>query len=424
VNASVRDIIVRASARWIRGRGRRDAIAAGLLAALLSGCVTVSEEPRGERRQYSGVVGAGGERQVVRDAQGRATGRTYNKRVVAEVQPRGTIPYDNETLPVVSPDGRYIATQAGFAPELDTVLARPGASIPHTSRVEIYRLPSTGADPPELQAVVQDPVVLGRACSADGVLVEAPRPGGARWIGLAAWETGEITWLVQDNAAVAAFATFGPRGQLAWSTRPIEGGPFDLAVRRGGQEWRMTAGGGQWLMPSYTGDGDGLFALLLRGDRLDAVHMDASSEQRMRQSIRPTPLAVSGATLNTAYQTLVANQAMVNGPSHDGALTFFHPSQLRAAVWKPPASPVLLPEESFAAVVDRNDPQFVLVSTPDGLLRVRISDTYDRIELFSGVLVPRSTIANDRPYILLQTMTPNEIGILVMAMLSPDQSQW
>jgi hypothetical protein len=423
VKTATSDIADRREQRRFRRRPACRAIAAALSAWILFGCVTVNESPRGERRQYSGVIGAGGERQIVRDGQGQERGQTYNKRVVAEVQPRGQIPYDNETLPIVSPDGRYIATQAGFAPALDAVLARPDAPIPHTSRVEIYRLPGAGAEPPELQAVVSDPVVLGRGCDQNGVLVEAPRPGGARWIGLASWETGEITWLVRNDSTVAAFATLGPRGQLAWSTRPIEGGRFDLAVRRGGEEWLMNAGGGAWLMPTYSGDGDGLFALLLRGDRLDAVHMDASSEQRMRQSMRPTVLATSGATDNTAYQTLTAHQATV-GLSSGGALTFFHPSRLRAAVWKPPASPVLLPEESFAAVVDRDDPSYVLASTPDGLLRVRLSDTYDRIELFPGVLVPRPTAASDRPYLLLQTMAPNEIGVFVMAMLPPDQSEW
>ena len=45
----------------------------------------------------------------------------------AGVLPLGAVPFDNMTLPLVSPDGRYVATQIGVAPPWSTILAEPDA---------------------------------------------------------------------------------------------------------------------------------------------------------------------------------------------------------------------------------------------------------------------------------------------------------
>ena len=60
--------------------------------------------------------------------------------VRAEVLPMGVVPYDNMTLPIVSPSGRFLATQSGVDPTWETILAEPGASVPQATVVEIYEL--------------------------------------------------------------------------------------------------------------------------------------------------------------------------------------------------------------------------------------------------------------------------------------------
>lgn len=346
-------------------------------------------------------------------------GRTRTAGVTAIVQDLGTIPYDNMTLPLVSPDGRYVATHRGVAPDWPTILAEPDAAVPTTTRIEIYRLGESEDEAPQLKTIVDEAALLGRACTREGFLVEAPRENGSRWIGIAAWETGLVRWLVSDDSAVNAFATLREDGALAFSSRPIDGEQFDLIVRTRGAEWRLPGQGGSWLMPTWSGSGDGLFALLLRGEALDVVHMIASDAAQVRRTIRPLPLAASGANLDTAYQTL--NTAVVT-PARGGAagdqLTFFHPSRFRAAVWAPPDVPVLLDRDSLAAVIDSDDPRYALVTRSGRLIRRRIADEegLDRIDIIEGTHVPRVTAAEERPYLLLR---PSEgvIGVLGLRLL-------
>jgi hypothetical protein len=335
----------------------------------------------------------------------RRAGQTRTAGVTAVVYDLGTIPYDNMTLPLVSPDGRYIATHRGVAPDWSTLLAGPNASVPATTRVEIYRLGESEDEAPQLKAIVDEAAILGRACTSEGFLVEAPRENGSRWIGLASWETGLVRWLVADDNAVNAFATVREDGALAFSSRPIDGAEFDLIVRKGGAEWRLPGQGGDWLMPTWSGAGDGLFALLLRGESLDLVHMIASSAEEVRRTIRPLPLASSGATIDTAYQTLNATVVTtVTGSAGRDQLTFFHPSRLRAAVWAPPDVPVLLDRDSLAAVIDTEDPDYVLVTRTRQLILRRIVDErgLDRIDVIDGTHVPRATADEERPYVLLR----------------------
>jgi hypothetical protein len=414
-----------------------------ILILLFAGGCTTSVEPVqplvGKRKVEAGVIDATGRRRVVSSDSGGGidsetglpeitpAGQTYVSRIRTEVQPRGTIPYDNETLPLVSPDGRHIATQAGFAPDVDTLLARPGAAPPFLTRIEVYVLPDSGDKRPRFVTSVAESVLLGRACDDAGFLIEAPREDGSRWIGKASWSSGEITWLVSDNTAVSAFATLGPSGRLAWSTRPVGSGDeqFDLVVRHGERQWILPGRGDSWVMPTFSGEGDGLFALLLRADQLDLVHFNADSLDSMHDTLRRIPLATDGASLYVAYMTVSAHTTFAEGLGPGtGALIYFHPAQLRVAVWKPPDPPVLLDQRSIAAAIHRKNPMYVLVATTKGVLIRAIDDQHNRIDLFPGMLVPRATRAEDRPYILIQSKLDNELGIFVMQLLSPDEGVW
>ena len=354
----------------------------------------------------------------------RRAGQSYTAGVTAHVKPLGPIPYDNMTLPLVSPDGRYVATHRGLAPNWATLLAEPGAPLPTTTRIEIYRLPESDAEEPQTQAIVDEAALLGRACTREGFLIESPRENGSRWIGLASWETGTVQWLISDDSAVSAFASLDEDGRLAWSSRPVGGEHFDLMVRQGGDEWRLPGQGGDWLMPTWSGAGDGLFALLLRGETLDVAHMIASSAADVRRTIRPLPLATTRATIDTAYQTLNATVVTTTGRrAVRDRLTFFHPSRLRAAIWEPPAAPVVLDPKSLTAVIDQDEPAYALVATADKLIRRRIVDEagIDRIDVIAGTQVPRATASEMRPYILLE---PSEgvIGVTGLILVSVEET--
>lgn len=354
--------------------------------------------------------------QLFEEPIGRKAGTTYISSVAVEVQPRGTMPYDNMTLPVVSPDGRYLATQIGLPPTWETILAEPGAAVPDTSRIEIYELGFDSADPPQPVAIVDEPAVLGRSVSDRGFLVESPRPNGARWIGLANWETGSVEWLVRDDGRVSAFATLGPMGQLAWSSRAVNGEQWDLMAmaQPGGEAWRLPGSNGQWLFPTWSGVGDTLFVLLLREDALDAVFMDGSSLAQVRRTLRSVPLATDGATIDTAYQTVSAVPVMNDVP-HGGRaqFAFYHPSRFGAAVWEPPAPPTLLERLSLAAVVDPRNPDFALLVNDNQLKYRKIDDRFAFVDLLAGLQIPRLTRSELRPYILLNPLD-GEVAVTVI----------
>ncbi|MFN7022585.1 MAG: hypothetical protein ACK4WH_14845, partial [Phycisphaerales bacterium] len=85
-------------------------------------------------------------------------------------------------------------------------------------------------------------VVLGRAADNLGFLVEAPQNSGSRWIGRAAWRSGEVEWLVRDSGkgapVVNAHAALANDGALAYVRRDIDAPAFQLVLRtRTGAAW-------------------------------------------------------------------------------------------------------------------------------------------------------------------------------------------
>ena len=333
-------------------------------------------------------------------------------RVQAEIAPCGTVPYDMQSLPLVSPDARYIATQTQVSPTWATVLARHDAEVPLATRVEIYALDTVSG--PSRIAFVDQPVVLGRSFNREGFLVEAPNPDGSRWIGLAAWDTGEIEWLV-TGSDVNAFACLGPDGRLAWNRRDVDGpeDEFELVVRHGDQEWALPAEEESWLMPTWTGRGDSLVALVLDEGNLSAVHASARDHAALGQSRRSIHLAAHASVL-TAYQTI---GAQVHSPDVETAeqFVFHHPAKARMAVWHPrrgsSASLTFLDSNTFAAVLEGED--HALVTTEKHLMWQSLREVDLQRQLIAGLQVPRATSADHWQYILLSPID-GAIGVTAM----------
>lgn len=211
--------------------------------------------------------------------------------VQIDLRPLGSMPTDGVTMPIVSPDGRFVAVQTGVAPDLQTALARPGARPPLASRVALYRV-----DPRGLVRLGESEggLVLGRSSDALGVLVESARPDGARWVGRLAWSTLDIEWLVQDGN-VNAFAVMGRDGTLVYSSRPIPERRFDLVIRRGGTTRRIPADGVRsFVFPALADDGSRVFAFALRDGVVELAAADPSSDDALKQSLSRTFLTDRG----------------------------------------------------------------------------------------------------------------------------------
>ena len=121
----------------------------------------------------------------------------------------GSVDYDMLALPLVSPDGRFIAVESGVAPTWPMLLADPNADPSSATRINIWTIDPINRTMAQ-HLTLDQPLLLGRGSNNDGFLVESIQPNGSRWIGLVDWNSGKISWLVR-NEHINTQAAFGPR---------------------------------------------------------------------------------------------------------------------------------------------------------------------------------------------------------------------
>ncbi|HRP63759.1 MAG TPA: hypothetical protein PK400_10730 [Phycisphaerales bacterium] len=405
------------------------ALAAGV--CLATGCETAPKQS--ENRSFSGTRASGDARPAPRQPGGapaavpndpesmlRPAGQLMTTRVRAGVLPRGVIPYDDLTLPVVSPDGRFIATQTGVPPTWPTILAEHDALPPIASRIEIYNIEGRT---PQFVASPDMPLLLGRNADMHGFLVESPQEDGSRWIGHVAWTTGLLTWLVDDEF-VNAFAVLGPDGRLAWCRRSVDENNFELVAHHRDSTWTIPSQGESWLMPMWCGTragGFALFAFALRAGYLDVAFIPAIESANARQTMRRFTIGEE-VTVFSAYQAVSAQTNSVTGFTEE--IVFFHPRSWRMAVWRPLTArgPVVVPgERSFAALIasvagESSDGRLAIVCTEKSLTVQNINNVRDRAELIAGMLLPRATSSAEWPYLLLSP-SDGHIGLTSLTLL-------
>jgi hypothetical protein len=320
--------------------------------------------------------------------------------ISAAILPLGSVPYDNRSLPLVSPDGEFVATQTGRPPEWPTLLAGIHAPLPDHTRVEVYRL-QRELGQADYSRTTPDGMLLGRGGNDEGFLVEAPQADGARWIGFVRWVTSGAEWLVADEN-VNAFASVGAAGRLAWSRRAPDGEHFDLVIRNGGAEWLLGAQGGDWLLPVWSDTPDALFALRLEAGRLEAVFMNAATPSQTRSTLVRLPIATNR-TRHDAYQCLASFACMQDLPPRtEPYLLFWHPTAGRIGLWRPvtaPDSALMLLANSIAAAID--DSGTAVVGTADQLYAESLNDLAACRALVPGAHVPRRVADPDWPFVLL-----------------------
>lgn len=350
----------------------------------------------------------------------KATGQAHSVDMLAAVAPIGSVPYDNASLALISPDGQLVATQTGAPPHITTELARPNGGIASATSIEVYQL-NYDEKPAVLRHHVGNGLLLGRSYDRQGFLVEAPQPDGSRWVGKVSWTTGDVHWLVQDTN-VNAFACLGPGGRLAWSRRAIDEEHFSLVVREGSSEWTVPPNGDDWLMPQWSGRGAGLFLMILKDGDIDAGHAIASNAAALRQTMRRIPLS-RNATSNSAFQAMAAQcvQADAEPPMLE-SLIFFHPGHACAAIWRPMltgSSPLFLFGQK-SATATQSSTDFVMLSTPDNLVHQHVRQGNVNINLLRGFLVPRPTPDGPWDHVLLAPQD-SYIGLTALRLIRRGQ---
>lgn len=125
--------------------------------------------------------------------------RSASSAAKVALQPLGYVPYDGLVLPLVSPDGKYLATQVGEAPSWEILLAQKDATGAFTTAVEIYEL-----DGMRGRRVGDEAFMLGLYRNSAGFYVESPRSDGSRMIAAVRWKDEGVEWIVDGKGAIPA----------------------------------------------------------------------------------------------------------------------------------------------------------------------------------------------------------------------------
>ncbi|MBP27580.1 MAG: hypothetical protein CMJ63_05110 [Planctomycetaceae bacterium] len=332
----------------------------------------------------------------------------------------GAIPWNSTTLPLLSPNGQWIATSTGDIPSNAMRLALPGASVPEDAKIEIWEvLPSRSGI--RLQNTISGSVLLTDSADDEGFLVESPRADGSRWIGEIDWRTGNLQWLVQDEH-VNTMPSLGPRGRLAWCVRTQQEIEFSLAIRfQDEREFVLPVNDGEWLLPMWSDRSSRLSAWRLGEDgTLSIVSIDGESPDTLESSIKQA-LIMAGANRWDALRA-TANRSIVQGlqPSRFEEVIFYHPIRQRIAVWRPMAANsdrvISLAEGSIDAVHD-HEGNFLL-TMPDGLHWQDLSNLSRICRVDHVPLYARRTTDPMLPYVLLDPET-NVVRVRGMRGASP-----
>lgn len=344
----------------------------------------------------------------------RAETPTLTSRVQVAVVPLGVIGYDGQTLPLVSPDGRFIAVQQGQPPAWETVLAQDSAPLPRQARLVIYQCTPTGLQEVIPVEPLPEGLLLGRDATNERFLVEQQRPDGSRWIATVAWATGAARWISQGTD-VAAHAVFvpGQSGESIAFTRRRQGidGAGLVLRSRDGSEAQLPPTIGTFAFPVPSSAKDVIFAAHVTFDGVSLVSVGATVEGGPRLT---GPLATRRLTdakdLFTAYQMFAPLQPSATSlpPSQtdDPQGLFVHPTRGRVALYAPRGNTVTnLPAQTIAAArYDDANNRGYFATSPQGLIFVPDAglgsdDQFARV--FAGPYVPRVIMWDGHPTLLL-----------------------
>lgn len=218
--------------------------------------------------------------------------------------PLGSVEYDGQVLPLVSPDARFIAVEAGQAPTWPTLLALDSAVPALTTRLVVYQVDKSGLKPVELPALPEG-AILGRSCDAEGFLIEQPRADGSRAIAKVAWTSGRVEWLA-ETPAINAHAVLSQHGDIAYTTRTRGSPKADLVIRQRGGRLRVRhAGDVGYAFPLYAAEPKVVFALARSQGGTDLVALRDAPTSDADTTIGPV---IATRSLSLSYDPAIAYQ--------------------------------------------------------------------------------------------------------------------
>ena len=304
----------------------------------------------------------------------------------------GILPWDRFTLPVFSPNGIHVAAQLGTPPSIAVLAGNSNHPVESTT-IELHVLdPVRGTRTPPL-VIDQQGLILSRIANDSVVFVESPRAEMGRWIGHVNWLTGEVEWLVDDNA-INAFPTTNLRNDLAWSRRAHDENRFHLVVRTNQDQRTIDDGESDWVFPIFLGN-DRLRVFCINNGQLSLVELDLNARDPLLTAMSLT-LLESGGSRVTAWQIATTNLVTIGETNH----AFYHPLQKRMAIWQPDnqlAVSFLAVRSVAAAPV--NDGSW-LVATNNRVLRQSI-DEKDGIHLRNQLAIPVATTSKQWTHLML-----------------------
>jgi len=315
----------------------------------------------------------------------------------------GAVAWNASMLPVLSPDGHWVAVSSGEAPGTATQLALPGAPPPSDAAIEVWQvMPGYGGLRPV--ATVDMPCILTDTADDEGFLVESPRPDGSRWIGKVDWRSGTTEWLVRDDA-INTMPTIGPGGRLAWCSRTADDGQLSLVIRfRSGREFVLPPDNAEWMFPLWSERSTRLSAFRLTDNGLlQLVSLDGDSADTLTQDARQVTIMTGANRWDAVKGT--ANRTAVQGrqaPPLEEVI-FYHPIEQRMCVWMPTGINadrwVPLAEGSIDATHD--DRGNFLLTTAAGLQWQALELNGATVRVDHVPVFARPTTDPMRPFILL-----------------------
>lgn len=390
---------------------------------LHTGCSSSAPERRPDALPHVPSRASGESRQLMRPvATPVDSSETDSGAIAVAVRPFAPLPFNGVMLPLVSPDGRFIATQTGAPPTWPTILARPGAVQPRDAGLQVFAISDDSLDPVRFDFADSDPLLLGRSCNRTGFLVESPRPGGERWIGFIEWVTGRLTWLTRD-ASVSAHATLLTLDgtDIAFTQRRFEDNRTSLVIQQGGRTHTMPSPQSSWYTPFMSDDGATLCAFEVRGNgemHVVAIDLTATPPVTIARAIvarTDDPLMPWQAT--AAIQTPPpALPAIRTDNNRRGRGLFHHPARGRMCVFDTPSG-TLIPLEPHSiagawnpAPASEGQVRGVFLTEPEGLSHQAMlwssaepvaPDATRAVRILADAFVPRLIDPVERTFLLI-----------------------
>ncbi len=354
--------------------------------------------------------------------------------VAVELRPIGVVPFDGLVLPIISPDGKFLATQTGTAPTWETLLATNRQTAADGLKIEVYDI-SKGRPARVGFAAGEGPpagAILGRNADDDGFLIESPRPDGARWIGGCSWMKGDLRWR-SSARDVCSGACLLPNGMGFAATH---GG--DPGIRRSvvatftteADDFRsLRDDRAEHFFPSFSSDGARLYTFAFTPAGLEIIVFDARRSSANAAIARR--FLCPGDDPILAYQAAAGTQPVPYHPpgtpaqDADAGLLFFHSGERRMALFDPTTGAiVLLADGSIAGCwAHESDRIGVFITTPRGLVYQRLVrdgqswNVSEPVRVLADPWVARSTTNPERPFILIgpgPRSNPNSLTIAAM----------